>query len=220
MTTLLTIAGCQAPAYDPHHASIGDVFTIAIYQLHPTQAVVGQREVERKTRKISDMDAEKLQRYIEKKTVPTVIGPDNELYMIDHHHTMTGFLESGRSDVCLTRIVAHLFDACESEFWHEMEQRHWVYLKNAQGQAILPSQLPAHLGHMENDPYRSLAGEVRDLDGFQKTDTPFAEFQWANFFRSRVPLGTSESDWKNAVRQATPLAHSPAAKALPGYIAD
>ncbi len=38
------------------------------------------------------------------------------------------------------------------------------------------------------DPYRSLAWIVRDRHGYLKTDAPFSEFKWANFFRNCILL--------------------------------
>ena len=68
-----------------------------------------------------------------------------------------------------------------------------------------------------DDPYRSLAGYVRNAGGFDKTPTAFAEFLWADFFRTRVTIGPTRADFNNAVQRALPLAGSNEAAGLPGY---
>lgn len=217
--TSLFVSGCEYAKYVAGEGKTGETYLVAIKDLHPTQAVVGEREVKEKTDKINGMGDAKLKDYIEEKTVPVVIGPDNVLYMIDHHHTMLALLRSGRSDTCLAKVVANFSEDNVPAFWQEMEKKHWVYLKNGQGQTITPLQIPAHLSQLQNDPYRSLAGTVRDLGGFNKSKKPFAEFAWANYFRSRVQIGEGQGAWDEAVKQAMAIAHDSAASKLPGYIA-
>ena len=43
---------------------------------------------------------------------------------------------------------------------------------------------------MEDDPYRSLAGELRTMGGFAKDSSPFSEFLWADFLRPRIKAKT------------------------------
>jgi hypothetical protein len=44
-----------------------------------------------------------------------------------------------------------------------------------------------------DDPFRSLAGELRRAGGFAKDTTPFSEFLWADFLRRRVKRKTVET---------------------------
>jgi len=39
---------------------------------------------------------------------------------------------------------------------------------------------------MKFDPYRSLAWIMREHHGYLKSNAPFSEFRWADFFRKRV----------------------------------
>ena len=59
-----------------------------------------------------------------------------------------------------------------------------------------------HLEGLRDDPYRSLAGYVRNAGGFEKTPTAFAEFLWADFFRPRVEIGSTRADFEVAVKKA------------------
>ena len=57
-----------------------------------------------------------------------------------------------------------------------------------------------------DDPFRSLAGELRRAGGFAKDTTPFSEFLWADFLRRRVKRETVEADFKHALEKALELA--------------
>jgi hypothetical protein len=80
------------------------------------------------------------------------------------------------------------------------------------------NRLPSSLLGLKDDPYRSLAWAVREAGGFVKTDKPFTEFKWAEFFRPRIPMGSGEVAWEAAVQAAIRLAKSPAAAGLPGAV--
>jgi hypothetical protein len=99
-----------------------------------------------------------------------------------------------------------------------------VQLKNASGVDVDASQLPKTLEAMADDPYRSLAWFVRQKGGFCKSAREFAEFAWADWFRSKSPLEIqnlpSDPNDKNAtVDEAVEMAHSSEAENLPGYSA-
>jgi len=58
---------------------------------------------------------------------------------------------------------------------------------------------------------------VRNAGGFEKTPTAFAEFAWADFFRTRIVVGPTRAEFDQAVKQAPKLASSADAANLPGY---
>jgi hypothetical protein len=68
-----------------------------------------------------------------------------------------------------------------------------------------------------DDPFRSLAGELRRAGGFAKDTTPFSEFLWADFFRRRINRKLVESDFAHALESALQLAKSKEANSLPGW---
>ena len=70
---------------------------------------------------------------------------------------------------------------------------------------------------MVDDPFRSLAGELRHAGGFAKDTTPFSEFLWADFLRRRMKRKFVERDFGGAVKQALKLARSLDADYLPGW---
>ena len=70
---------------------------------------------------------------------------------------------------------------------------------------------------MDDDPYRSLAGELRNIGGFAKDSTPFSEFLWADFLRPRIKAKAIKADFDAALREALTLSKSGAADYLPGW---
>ena len=80
-----------------------------------------------------------------------------------------------------------------------------------------PDRLPRKVSELTDDPYRALAWAVRKRGAYRKTNSTFAELQWANNFRSRVSIGPAPGDFDRAVEAALKLSHLPAAKDLPGY---
>jgi hypothetical protein len=70
---------------------------------------------------------------------------------------------------------------------------------------------------MADDPYRSLAGELRNLGGFAKDSSPFTEFLWADFLRPRIKTKAIKADFAGALTKAMTLAKTGEADYLPGW---
>jgi hypothetical protein len=68
-----------------------------------------------------------------------------------------------------------------------------------------------------DDPFRSLAGELRRSGGFAKDTTPFSEFLWADFLRRRIKRKLLDDDFSAALVRALKLAKSSDADFLPGW---
>lgn len=191
--------------------------TIAIKDLHPTQAAVGFREVEKKAKKIQKKQDGKIDKYLRKEAVPVVLGLENKKYMIDGHHFLAAAYKQ-KIDKVYYEVVDDLSkSASEQAFWDKMIETKRVYLKR-NGQPILPGDLPRDIGGMVDDPYRTFAAEVRDEGGFKKTATPFIEFMWADYFRDLIPLKMILENQKEAVKQALILSRDEKASQLPGYL--
>jgi hypothetical protein len=98
-----------------------------------------------------------------------------------------------------------------------MKKDNLVYLYDEFGNGPhKPEDLPLDVRGLADDPYRDLAGWVRDRGGYDKTAAPFAEFKWAMFFRENLKTHP-HADWDEAVKEAMELARSKDAKDLPGY---
>jgi hypothetical protein len=102
-------------------------------------------------------------------------------------------------------------------FWRTMEFRAWSHPYDNRGKRRDYRDIPQRLTHLEDDPYRSLAGLVRNAGGFAKDQAPFVEFLWADFFRPLVAARLIKKEPRRATRDGTRLARSKAARYLPGW---
>jgi hypothetical protein len=189
-----------------------------IPRLRPTQITVGMIEVEEKRRHLESLGHHERREFLKARPIPAVLGPDDKLYITDHHHLARALSDAGY-DTGFFLVEADLSKLAMEAFWKSMGERAWVHPIDADGHRRATDAIPHHLDKLVDDPYRSLAGYVRAAGGFAKTPTAFAEFLWADFFRTRIVIGPKRSDFDEAVRQAATLAHSDAASALPGFVA-
>ncbi|HME86041.1 MAG TPA: ParB-like protein, partial [Roseiarcus sp.] len=88
---------------------------------------------------------------------------------------------------------------------------------DAKGRRCEYSELPKTIKTMEDDLYRSLAGELRAMGGFAKDSTPFSEFLWADFLRPRIKAKAIKADFAAALTEALTLAKTGEAGYLPGW---
>lgn len=190
-----------------------------VFDLRPTQFAVGMFEVEKKTKKLLALKGKELEEYLESHPVPVVLCPDGQCHVIDHHHLVRAAWEAGIEKV-VTRVEEDLSHLDGESFWKEMAKRKWVHLFDQFGEGPRqPLQLPLNVRGLADDLYRSIAWAVREQGGFEKTDAPFCEFHWADFFRGKIQVERTEEGFKKAVERALKLARSDEAKHLPGYLA-
>lgn len=190
---------------------------------HPMQIPVGMREVDAKEADLRAMKPKELDAWLRERAVPYVVR-EGEKRPIDRHHETRAAWQAGLPGVYAYSAVTpeeqtRLDSLSDEDFWAEMKKLGWFYDRDERGQGPRePVALPADTRGHTDDPYRSVAWAVRKKGGFDKTSVPFAEFQWANFFRERLgapPKGDKEFDKR--VKAALDLAESPAASHLPGY---
>lgn len=60
----------------------------------------------------------------------------------------------------------------ETVFWRMMEHNQWVHPYDANGARRDYSRLPDTLTKLKDDPYRSLAGEIRTAGGYANSASP------------------------------------------------
>jgi hypothetical protein len=160
------------------------------------------------------------------KEEPVIIGPGGVFYITDHHHLARALYDIDRSHTYCV-IVDNLSDESVEDFWRRMEENNEVYLKDKNGKKITPSELPTSIKDLSNDPFRSLAGAVRESCGFEKDakasrGEDYVEFQWADYLRTHWPqTGIAaediDSDFDTAVNAALDLTAQTDAMSLPGY---
>jgi hypothetical protein len=189
--------------------------TIAILDLRPTQMTVGMREVKAKRKRWRDESKKKGEEFLGKHMIPVILGPKHRHYIIDHHHLARALHDEGVEEVAVTD-VANLSRLDRDSFWYVMENRDWTH-PFVEGRRRPYSDLPKSIEKLIDDPFRSLAGELRRAGGFAKDTTPFSEFLWAEFLRPRMKRKAVEADFEHALEEALELAKSKDADYLPGW---
>jgi hypothetical protein len=188
-----------------------------VHKLHPTQLTVGMIEVKDKTQHLAKLKPNEQQQFMQTHPIPAVIGPEGRLYITDHHHLGRAAFEAGVANGFF-EIEADLSDHRDpEEFWREMDRRCWVHPLDEYGVRHSYSAIPHHLEQLVDDIYRSLAGYVRAAEGYDKTPTAFAEFEWADFFRRLIAVENLKADFHAAVDVSLRLARSDRARSMPGY---
>jgi len=171
---------------------------VPIAELCPTQITVGMREVKEKRkhwRERADRDGGE---FLGRHMIPVLLGPKQRHYVIDHHHLARAFQEEGVKEVLVT-VVADLHALQKSSFWVVLDNRGWCHPYDAEGQRRDFEDIPTAISDLVDDPYRSLAGELRQTGGFAKDTTPFSEFVWADFLRRRIKLRDIKADFSAAL---------------------
>jgi hypothetical protein len=190
--------------------------TVPIAELRPTQITIGMHEVRAKQKDWTKRDLKGGAAFLGKHVVPVVLGPKKRHYVTDHHHLARALHEEGVSDVLVT-IVSDLSTLEKDAFWFFLDNRGLVHPFDAEGKRRAYSDIPKKIEQLVDDPYRSLAGELRLTGGYAKDTTPFSEFLWADFLRRRIPSKDVVKDFDAALKEALRLARSRDARYLPGW---
>lgn len=193
--------------------------TVPIKELRPTQITVGMREVESKRRRWRERSAksdEKAAKFLGRHMMPVILGPKGRHYIIDQHHLSRALFEEKVEEVLVT-VVTKLSRLDKDEFWTFLDNRGWLHPFDEKGRRRPTDDLPKSVAELVDDPYRSLAGELRRMGGFAKDTTPFSEFLWADFLRRRVDLQLVKNDFPRALEKAVQAAKSQDADHLPGW---
>jgi hypothetical protein len=192
------------------------VHPVSIADLRPTQITVGMREVHAKQKSWQDQDATKKPEFLGRHMIPVIRGPKDRLYVLDHHHLSLALHNEGVENVLVSSVL-DLRSLSKDEFWTYLDNRCWVHPYDASGKRKDFADIPKKISGLKDDPFRSIAGELRRMGGFAKDTTPFSEFLWADFMRRRIKPSVVEDDFDGAVEQAMKLAKSEQASYLPGW---
>jgi hypothetical protein len=189
---------------------------VPILALRPTQITVGMHEVEEKRKHWRDLSQKKKAKVLGDHMIPVVKGKDKTYYVIDHHHLALALHDEGVKEVQIS-VVADLSMVDRKSFWVVMDNHRWVHPYDESGERQGFSKIPERVSKLRDDPYRSVAGQLRRAGGYAKDTTPFSEFLWADFLRRRIAEKTIKRDFGKAMVQALELAKSQDAIYLPGW---
>ena len=189
---------------------------VKIKDLRPTQMTVGMREVEEKRKRWREHKGKKKAEFLGSHMIPVLLGPKEQHYVIDHHHLARALLEEDQGEVLIS-VIADLRTLDRDAFWVVADNRGWCHPYDQNGVRRDFKDIPNTIGELRDDPFRSLAGEVRRLGGCSKETVPFSEFLWADFFRRRLKRKALEKEFTASMERALKLAKSSEASYLPGW---
>ena len=192
---------------------------VLITSLRPTQITVGMREVKAKRKRWREKETKNTMKggeFLGKHMIPVVLGPKERHYIIDHHHLARALHDEGVKNIVVT-VVANLGKLEPDAFWFVMDNRNLMHPFDDQGRRRRYQDLPKTVSDLVDDPFRSLAGELRRAGGFAKDTTPFSEFLWADFLRRRIKRKAIEGNFDHALENALLFAKSEDANYLPGW---
>ena len=189
---------------------------VKIKDLRPTQMTVGMREVEEKRKRWREHKGKKKAEFLGSHMIPVLLGPQEQHYVIDHHHLARALLEEDQGEVLIS-VIADLRTLDRDAFWVVADNRGWCHPYDQNGIRRDFKDIPNTIRELRDDPFRSLAGEVRRLGGCSKETVPFSEFLWADFFRRRLKRKALEKEFTASMERALKLAKSSEASYLPGW---
>jgi hypothetical protein len=187
-----------------------------VIALRPTQITVGMREVGEKRERWRDKHGKKAGEFLASHMIPVVLGPKGDRYVTDHHHLARALHDEGVKEVATT-VALDLSRLDPDTFWFVLDNRGLMHPFDAHGERRSFRDIPDSISDLVDDPYRSLAGELRRVGGYAKDTTPFSEFLWADFLRRRIDQKEIKKHFKRALDSALTLARSRDADYLPGW---
>lgn len=185
--------------------------------LRPTQFALGMVQVRQKMAETRSVCADARYAFMEQRVIAVVRGPRGALHVIDHHHWAQAWIELGieRAPV---QVKMDFRDLDDIDFLAAMMERGWVHPFNERGEKVDIGTLPPSVAQMPDDPYQSLAAFLRIARVFENPGGFNAKFAWSDYLRQHVTgdSGTIEG-FAEMLATAFRFAHTPEARALPGY---
>ena len=114
-------------------------------------------------------------------------------------------------------VLADLSRLDPDSFWFMLDNRGWMHPFDEEGVRQPYGAIPKTVSELRDDPFRSLAGELRLAGGYAKDTTPFSEFLWADFLRRQIDRKQVEQQFEEALKQAMQLAKGKDSDYLPGW---
>jgi hypothetical protein len=189
---------------------------VLISALRPTQITVGLGEVAERRSRWREQQGKRAARYLGKHMIPVILGPRGDPYLIDNHHLARALYDEGVKSV-LILVIADLRKLDAAAFWFVMDNRGWLHPYDERGRRRTHEDLPSSVKGLRDDPFRTLAGQLRRSGGFAKETIPFAEFLWADFLRRRIKRKLVDKNFRRALKEALRLAKTGVADYLPGW---
>ena len=130
---------------------------IPIVDLRPTQLTLGMSEVTMRAAKIIKLSPDDREAYLDSKAIPHVIGPDKQIFMVDHHHLARALWSLDIHEAVLGDQFADWSDMEIKSFWRKMESNGYCWPIDADGNRRPYAAIPHHVGDLTDNVWRSLA---------------------------------------------------------------
>ena len=189
---------------------------VSIAHLRPTQLTLGLAEVEERAAKVAAMTPAEREAYLQSKPVPHVLGPGNQIFMVDHHHLARALWSLNMTEVVLGERLADWSGLETKAFWRTMESKGYCWPIDADGNRRPYAAIPASIAGLTDNVWRTLARSMRGK-AFENQDTPYQEFMWGDYFRTFMSRRLIELQFDLAADLAKKLARLPEAQDLPGF---
>jgi hypothetical protein len=188
---------------------------VPILDLRPTQITVGMREVEAK-RRAWRAKGDQAAAFLGSHMIPVVLGPKRRNFILDHHHLALALHLEGVEHI-LTSVVEDLSGLDKETFWFVLAHKNWMHVYDAAGKLRTHDDIPKAVTGLEDDPLRSLAGELRRAGGYAKDTAFYSEFLWADYLRRNIKGKLVVDDFSRALERALELSQDRQAQYLPGW---
>lgn len=204
---------------------------LQVAEIAPTQPCIGRFEVQLKADRFRLMTPSDIEGYLEEKRdkdkAVRVVRGRARFFLIDGHHTLSALIESHAPRELELDMVEDYSDTKDaSEFWDRMKKEGLLY-PHRLGVPIEPSDFPADMTGLQDDPFRSLSWLLRKMDAFEDLKQPYQEFRVADFLRAHMAFQPHALyEYELAAVRGFELLRSEPAKAavkdgaLPGVDAD
>src|SRR5260370_32480075 len=164
---------------------------VPIKELRPTQITVGMREVVAKRARWREQGTKKGAEFLGKHMIPVVLGPKDRHFIVDHHHLARALHDEGVKDVLIT-VLANLSKLEPDAFWFVLENRNWMHAFDDKGRRRSHAEIPKSVSDLVDDPFRSLAGDLRRRGGSAHDTAPLNGVLVGGFLRPRSQRAAGE----------------------------
>ena len=133
--------------------------TAGAHELRPTQITVGLREVKAK-RLAWQARGERAAAFLGSHLVPVIRGPDDRLFVTDHHHLVWALMDEGQETV----VIADLRHLPHDSFWFVLDNRGWMHPYDADGKRRDHKEIPKSIAELvttRSGRWRRIAAAMR-----------------------------------------------------------
>ena len=143
-------------------------------------------------------------------------GPGKKYFLLDRHHAALA-LTQDKAECVQVGLVRDLSALSTGDFSVFLDHYSWMHCYDAKGQRHPLDEEPDRFEGMKDDPYRSLAGELRDGVRIFESRHSVPGVSMGEPSEAEIPLALLKTDPKKALSKALKLAPSKQCSFLPGW---